>query len=89
MTAYTWTPEQLIRYPLIVDLDISADGAQIVDAVREPVMTDEESRFVNQLYRVPAAGGEPLRLTYDLASQSAPRWSPDGPHIAWFDRWLD
>ena len=82
MTEYTWIPEQLIRYPLIVDLDISADGAQIVYAVREPVMTDDESRFVNHLYRVPAAGGEPLRLTYGPASQSAPRWSPDGRYIA-------
>jgi dipeptidyl aminopeptidase/acylaminoacyl peptidase len=79
---YAWTPERLIRYPLIVDLDISADGTQIVYAMREPVLTEDESRFVNHLYRVPSAGGEPLRLTYGPASQSAPRWSPDGRHIA-------
>jgi len=79
---HAWTPERLIRYPMIVDLDISADGAQIVYAVREPVLTNEESKFISHLYRVPASGGEPLRLTYGTASQAAPRWSPDGRHIA-------
>ena len=79
---YAWTPEQLIHYPLITDLDLSADGTQIVYAVREPVLTDEESKFITHLYRVSTDGGTPLRLTYGQASNSSPRWSPDGCYIA-------
>ena len=79
---YAWTPERLIHYPLITDLDLSADGKRIVYTVREPVLTEERSKFVTHLYRVSAEGGEPLRLTYGQASNSSPRWSPDGRYIA-------
>jgi len=61
--AYTWTPDKLVRYPLIADLDLSPDGERIVYAVREPVLTDEESKFITHLYIVAVSGGQPLRLT--------------------------
>lgn len=77
-----WTPERLIHYPLITDLDLSSDGAQVVYSVREPVLTEEESAFVTHLYRVPAEGGEAIRLTYGSTSNGFPRWSPDGCYIA-------
>ncbi|MFP3896284.1 MAG: alpha/beta fold hydrolase [Anaerolineales bacterium] len=82
MSEHTWTPETLIHYPSITDLDISADGERIVYAVREPTMTEEESKFINHLYLISTEGGEPLRLTYGEASHSSPRWSPDGRYIA-------
>ncbi len=80
--AYTWTPDKLVRYPLIADLDLSPDGERIVYAVREPVLTDEESKFITHLYIVAVSGGQPLRLTYGQSSNITPRWSPDGQHIA-------
>lgn len=82
MSQHMWTPERLVRYPLITDLDISPDGQRIVYAVREPIMTDEKSKFVSHLYLVSAKGGEPLRLTYGDASHASPRWSPDSQYIA-------
>ena len=81
-TEYAWTPELLIRFPLLTELDLSPDGEQIIYAVREPVLTDEESKFVTHLYRVGANGDDPLRLTYGPHSNSLPRWSPDGQYIA-------
>ena len=77
-----WTPERSIGYPLITELDLSADGEWVAYTVREPLLTEDESRFVTHIYRVPVNGGEPLRLTFGSASNSAPRISPDGRHIA-------
>lgn len=82
MSEHIWTPERLVQYPSITGLDISADGEDIVYAVREPILTDEESKFVNHLYVVSTEGSEPLRLTYGDASHACPRWSPDGQYIA-------
>jgi dipeptidyl aminopeptidase/acylaminoacyl peptidase len=83
MTQYDplWTPDRLLSYPLITDLDLSADGRQIVYCLREPLLTDDESRFINHLYRVAVDGGEPVRLTY-RGNNIMPRWSPDGRFIA-------
>lgn len=77
-----WSPERLIRYLLITDLDISADGQRIACAIREPILTDEESKFVNHLYWFGADGSEPLRLTYGATNNIFPRWSPDGQYLA-------
>lgn len=76
-----WTPDRLIHYPAAPETDISPDGTRVVYTVREPLLTDEESKFVTHLY-LAGAEGEPLRLTYGEASDTMPRWSPDGRHIA-------
>ena len=78
----TWTPERLIDYPLITDVDLSPDGRRIAYALREPVLTEEQSKFVSHLYCVSVDGGDALRLTYGQASNTMPRWSPDGRHLA-------
>ncbi len=36
----------------------------------------------NQLWLMPAEGGHPFQLTYGEYDNTAPRWSPDGKHIA-------
>ncbi|MBC7237151.1 MAG: S9 family peptidase [Chloroflexi bacterium] len=83
-----WTPERLVRYPLITGLDLSPDGCWVVYALRESILTDEESKFVSHLYLAPVDGssaehdGQPLRLTYGTASNTMPRWSPDGHYLA-------
>ena len=78
----TWTPERLIRYLATLETDVSPDGARVAYTVREPVLTDEESKFVTHLYLAEMDGGEPLRLTYGQTSNAMPRWSPDGRYIA-------
>ncbi len=77
-----WTPERLIAFPSVTDVQLSPDGEWILYALREPLLTDAESRFVNHLYLVSAGGGEPRRLTYGPHDHACPRWSPDGAHIA-------
>jgi len=83
MTAdVTWTPERLIAFPTVTDVQLSPDGRRILYALREPLLTDEESRFVSHLYLADAEGGAPLRLTYGPHDHACARWSPDGAHIA-------
>ncbi len=36
----------------------------------------------DEIYRIPSAGGTPIRLTDDPASDTYPAWSPDGRRIA-------
>jgi dipeptidyl aminopeptidase/acylaminoacyl peptidase len=76
-----WTPERIIGYPGIADLDVSPDGREVLYAIGESLMTDDENRFVFHLYRV-AVGQVPLRLTFGVAANTMPRWSPDGHTIA-------
>ena len=33
-----------VRYPLITETELSPDGSRVVYAVREPLMTEDESR---------------------------------------------
>lgn len=77
-----WSPERLIHYPAALETDVSPDGTRVVYTVREPVLTDDESKFVTHLYLSGVDGGEPLRLTYGEATNAMPRWSPDGRYIA-------
>ena len=62
------------------DAQISPDGKQIVFVVSETA--PDRSRALRRLWLVSAQGGEVRRLTNDDASESTPRWSPDGKWIA-------
>ena len=58
------------------------DGRGIVFAT---TVNRHESAFAegfSSLYRVDAAGGEPVRLTTDAAEYGAPRFSADGRTVA-------
>ncbi len=82
MPEYMWTPERLLAYGTVTGLDLAPTGEAIALAVREPLMTEDESRFISQLYWVPFDGGEPYRLTYGPHTHDAPHWSPDGQYLA-------
>ena len=58
---------------------MSPDGAQIVYVLRTSDL--EVDRSVRNLWRVPAADGNPEQLTRGGAD-SSPSWSPDGTRIA-------
>jgi TolB protein len=49
---------------------------------RRVVYSSYHGRQWNQLWTVPAAGGDPLPLTYGEHDLTAPRWSRDGRRIA-------
>lgn len=80
-----WTIERQIHYPLIGEVAIAPDGNRAIYVPREPLMTDERSEFITQLY-LAADGQEPRQLTFGEQSSYSPRWSPDGRYIAFVSR---
>jgi len=59
---------------------ISPDGKWVAYTVTRLDLGEDKSH--TQIWMVPAAGGEAIPLTTADASSSAPRWSPDGKHVA-------
>ena len=81
-----WDVEHRIGYPLIQEVAPSPDGRHVAYVVREPLLTDEKSEFVNHLYLASADGGAPTQLTFGESSNSSPRWSPDGQYLAFISK---
>ena len=88
MTNYSWTPDQIIHYPLIEHINIAPDGKEILFTVRTAYLTDEASEFRNQIMRAATTGGEAVQLTFGEGA-SAPRWSPDGRTFAFLRKTAD
>ena len=59
---------------VVQGLDVSPDGRWIV--------FDSDRRTNQDVYRMPAEGGEPVMLTDTPEDEVGPRWSPDGREIA-------
>ena len=76
------TVDDLMRLRSISDVQISPDGEQIAYVVSTPSLETASHEAV--LYRVSAAGGTPVQLTYQTRIFNKPlpspwlRWSPDG-----------
>ena len=77
-----WNIETQITYPSIGETALSPDGGKVVYTVREPLMTDEKSVYINHLYMVDVATGAKRQLTYGEHTERRPRWSPCGGYIA-------
>ena len=58
--------------------DVSWDGKWLV------FDSNRDGRF--HIYKMPVAGGDPIRLTSDTTDDFAPKWSPDGRFIAFHSR---
>ena len=56
--------------------DWARDGTRVV-------YSGYHGRQWNQLWLLPAAGGDPMQLTYGEFDATAPRWSPDARRIAY------
>jgi dipeptidyl aminopeptidase/acylaminoacyl peptidase len=76
------TVDDLMRLSTVSDVRISPDGNQVAYVVSTPSLETASHEAV--LYRIPAAGGTSLRLTYNTRIFNKPlpspwlRWSPDG-----------
>src|SRR4029079_11091528 len=77
-----WSPEQCLKLKNITSVRVSPDGNKVVYTVREAVMTDDRSEYVNQVWLCNGDGGNPIQLTKGDKNSSNPKWSPDGKWIA-------
>ena len=77
-----WTPEQCLKLKNITAVVPSPDGMKVLYTVREAVMTDDRSEYVNQVWLCNVDGSNSLQLTKGDKNSSNPKWSPDGKWIA-------
>jgi len=75
-----FTIGDLLNVRRVGDPQLSPDGKTVLYTVG--VVDKANNRVVTQIYSVSANGGEPRRITTGDRSNSGPRWSPDGKHIA-------
>ena len=74
------TFDDVIALKTVSDAQISPDGKWVAYVVAHADMTADAAD--PDIYIVPAAGGEPVRLTTSKKADTSPRWSPDGKWIA-------
>jgi dipeptidyl aminopeptidase/acylaminoacyl peptidase len=77
-----WSPEQCLKIKNITAVRISPDGSKVLYTVREAVMTDDRSEYVNQVWLCHADGTNAIQLTKGDKNSANPKWSPDGKWIA-------
>jgi len=73
-----WNPEQTMKMKNITAVVPSPDGNKVLYTVREAVMTDDRSEYVNQVFLCNADGSHAIQLTRGDKNSSNPQWSPDG-----------
>lgn len=77
-----WTPEQCLKIKNITAAVPSPDGSKVLYSVREAIMTDDRSEYVNQVWLCNSNGSSAIQLTKGDKNSSNPSWSPDGQWIA-------
>ena len=79
--AKVWTPETSIKVKRISDLNFSNKN-QVAMVVREALIEEEKSEYLNQIWVSHSNNSEPTKFTYHEKSSSHPRFSPDGNYLA-------
>lgn len=70
----TFQPKDVLKQVVISSLAVAPDGETIVYVRR----TLEDGKYARRLWRTTWRGGEPEQLTSAVASDTRPRFSPDG-----------
>src|SRR5256885_16950117 len=70
----TFPPKHLLQQVLISTLAVAPDGSSVVYVRR----TVEDGKYARRLWRTTFQGGQPDQLTSARASDTRPRFSPDG-----------
>ena len=74
-----FTPEIMWKMGRIGEQALSPDGQTLVYTVTWYNLA--ENRSTTSLYRMPAGGGEPVRLTDFTGRESSPQWNKEGSKI--------
>jgi dipeptidyl aminopeptidase/acylaminoacyl peptidase len=88
MTPRPLTPEDVLTFKNLLDVQISPDGALIAFVVGDPFKEDAKSEKY-QIWVVPTAGGEARPFTTGPRADTTPRWSPDGHTLAFLSDRLE
>src|SRR4051812_37229584 len=72
--------DDIFSLKTVSDPQLSPDGSAVAYTVRW--LDAKEDTSDSDLYLLPFAGGEPLRLTASPKPESHPRFSPDGRYLA-------
>src|SRR5262245_9831475 len=88
MTPRPLTPEDVLTFKNLQDVQISPDGALIAFVVGDPFKEDTKSEK-HQIWVVPTAGGEARPFTTGPRADTTPRWSPDSRTLAFLSDRLE
>ena len=77
-----WSPENCMKLKNISAVAPSPDGQRVIYTVREAVMTDDRSEYVNQVWICNSDGSHHQQLTQGDRNSANPQWSPDGRWIS-------
>ena len=77
-----WSPEQVLKIKNISSAQVSPDGTKVVYTIREAMMTDDRSEYVNHIWISAIDGSNAKQLTTGDKNNSNPKWSPDNKSIA-------
>jgi dipeptidyl aminopeptidase/acylaminoacyl peptidase len=77
-----WTPEEMMKVRSVGMVEVSPDGKRVVYGMTEPLMTEDKSEFLTQLWMADADGTRNFQFTRGDKSSYSPRWSPDGRWVA-------
>lgn len=77
-----WSPEKTMKMKNVSSVVPSPDGDKILFTIREAVMTNDKSEYVNQVFLAQSDGSNTIQLTKHEKNSSNPQWSPDGKWIS-------
>lgn len=77
-----WTPEESMKIKSISQVNISEDGKYIAYVVREAIMEEEKSEYLNQIWVSATDKSFNHKYTHSKKSSTSPKFSPNGKYIA-------
>ena len=81
-TKTNWSPQQCLQLKNISATLVSPDGSKMLYTVREAIMTEDRSEYINNVWLCNSDGTHHVQLTKGDKGASNPGWSPDGKWIS-------